>query len=129
MPSAFTTDPAHDRRWTSLRDGHREWLRHRPDLARQRVAPGDAFVDAGGLEECVLTVRGVDESRARVYSATDGKPNSGPGQAFHPEAAKDAGRSMTGQYRQGAALAAEPGAWGDCAEPVVPVSARRSKES
>jgi hypothetical protein len=58
---ALTTDPAHGGRWTSLRDGDREWLWHRQDPARERVAPGDAFVDAGGLEECVPTVRGTPD--------------------------------------------------------------------
>ncbi|MEU0950413.1 hypothetical protein ABZ379_48500 [Streptomyces canus] len=61
MPLALTTDPAHGGRWTSLRDGDREWLWHRPDPARHGVVPGDAFVDAGGLEECVPTVRGTPD--------------------------------------------------------------------
>ncbi|MEU9444133.1 hypothetical protein AB0D42_25150 [Streptomyces sp. NPDC048304] len=61
VPLAFTTDPAHGGRWTSLRAGDREWLWHRPDPARNGVAPGDAFVDAGGLEECVPTVRGTPD--------------------------------------------------------------------
>jgi len=53
-----TVDLAHGGRWTGLRAGDREWLWSRPDPARWRVRPGDAFVDAGGLEECVPTVRG-----------------------------------------------------------------------
>lgn len=53
-----TVDLAHGGRWTSLRAGAREWLWARPDPARDRVRPGDAFVDAGGLEECLPTVRG-----------------------------------------------------------------------
>lgn len=61
MPLAFSTDPAHGGRWTSLRDGDREWLWHRPDPARHTVVPGDAFVDAGGLEECLPTVRGTPD--------------------------------------------------------------------
>ena len=36
----------------------REWLWHRPDPARNRVRPGSDFVDVGGLEECLPTVRG-----------------------------------------------------------------------
>ncbi|MCQ8193297.1 hypothetical protein [Streptomyces rugosispiralis] len=53
----IVTDPAHGGRWTSLRaDGH-EWLWRRPAPERERVSPGDAFVDAGGLEECVPTVK------------------------------------------------------------------------
>jgi hypothetical protein len=53
-----TADPAHGGRWTSLRAAGREWLWHRPDPARAGVRPGDAFVDAGGLEECLPTVQG-----------------------------------------------------------------------
>ena len=53
-----TVDLAHGGRWTSLRAGDREWLWSRPDPARETVRPGDAFVDAGGLEECLPTVRG-----------------------------------------------------------------------
>jgi len=53
-----TVDLAHGGRWTGLRAGDREWLWSRPDPARETVRPGDAFVDAGGLEECLPTVRG-----------------------------------------------------------------------
>ncbi|MFD4022185.1 hypothetical protein ACFWRV_01495 [Streptomyces sp. NPDC058576] len=56
-----TTDPAHGGRWTSLTAGGREWLWHRDDPRRPGVAPGDPFVDAGGLEECLPTVRGVPD--------------------------------------------------------------------
>ncbi|MEU9388254.1 hypothetical protein AB0D38_48390, partial [Streptomyces sp. NPDC048279] len=55
------TDLAHGGRWTSLRHGGREWLWRRGDTGRDGVAPGDAFVDAGGLEECVPTVRGTPD--------------------------------------------------------------------
>jgi hypothetical protein len=48
-------------RWTSLCTAHREWLWSRVDPARSAVAPGDPFVDAGGLEECVPTVRGTPD--------------------------------------------------------------------
>ncbi|MFC3894567.1 hypothetical protein ACFOWZ_24060 [Lentzea rhizosphaerae] len=48
-------------RWTTLRTAHREWLWHRADPARSAVAPGDPFVDAGGLEECIPTVRGTPD--------------------------------------------------------------------
>jgi hypothetical protein len=54
-------DPAHGGRWTSLSGGGREWLWHRPGTARDAVSPGDAFVDAGGLEECLPTVRGLPD--------------------------------------------------------------------
>ncbi|MFI6019008.1 hypothetical protein ACIBCP_15455 [Streptomyces sp. NPDC051287] len=55
------TDPGHGGRWTSLRHGGREWLWRREDTGRDSAAPGDAFVDAGGLEECVPTVRGTPD--------------------------------------------------------------------
>ncbi|WP_392674923.1 hypothetical protein [Streptomyces sp. LN785] len=55
------TDPAHGGRWTSLRAGGREWLWHRDEPRRARAVPGDAFADAGGLEECVPTVRGTPD--------------------------------------------------------------------
>ncbi|MEY9926311.1 hypothetical protein ABH926_000933 [Catenulispora sp. GP43] len=48
-------------RWTSLRAGGREWLWRRPDPARRTVRPGDAFVDVGGVEECVPTIRGLPD--------------------------------------------------------------------
>jgi len=50
-------DAEHGGRWTSLRDPRgREWLWSRPDPARDRVEPGAAFVDVGGLEECYPTI-------------------------------------------------------------------------
>ncbi|TXL87567.1 hypothetical protein [Streptomyces sp. IB2014 016-6] len=58
---AVTTDLAHGGRWTSLRAGGREWLWRRDEPRRPHVAPGDAFADAGGLEECVPTVRGAPD--------------------------------------------------------------------
>lgn len=57
----IVTDPAHGGRWTSLRADGREWLWRRDGVGRADVAPGDAFVDAGGLEECVPTVRGTPD--------------------------------------------------------------------
>ncbi|WP_308011621.1 hypothetical protein [Streptomyces plumbidurans] len=57
----IVTDPAHGGRWTSLSAGGREWLWRRDGVGRERVSPGDAFVDAGGLEECVPTVRGTPD--------------------------------------------------------------------
>lgn len=54
-----TTDPALGGRWTTLLSASgRDWLWHRPDPARASARPGVAFVDAGGLEECVPTIRG-----------------------------------------------------------------------
>ncbi|WP_369227200.1 hypothetical protein AB5J52_42540 [Streptomyces sp. R39] len=61
MPLDVVTDLAHGGRWTSLRHGGREWLWRRESPGRHRVAPGDAFVDAGGVEECVPTVRGTPD--------------------------------------------------------------------
>ncbi|MFJ9539055.1 hypothetical protein ACIRPX_17540 [Streptomyces sp. NPDC101225] len=61
-PPRIVTDPAHGGRWTSLHAGGREWLwRREPPTGRGGVSPGDAFVDAGGLEECVPTVRGTPD--------------------------------------------------------------------
>lgn len=57
----ITTDLAHGGRWTSLRAGSREWLWHRDEPRRAGAAPGEPFADAGGLEECVPTVRGVPD--------------------------------------------------------------------
>ncbi|SDO84374.1 hypothetical protein SAMN05216259_113111 [Actinacidiphila guanduensis] len=54
----ITADPARGGRWTSLHAAGREWLWHREEPRRAGVVPGDAFADAGGLEECVPTVRG-----------------------------------------------------------------------
>jgi hypothetical protein len=53
-----SVDLDHGGRWTSLRLAGHEWLWRRDDPRRGAVAPGDPFVDAGGLEECVPTVRG-----------------------------------------------------------------------
>ena len=61
IPLTATTDATRGGRWTSLRGGGREWLWHRDEPRRARVIPGDPFADAGGLEECVPTVRGVPD--------------------------------------------------------------------
>ncbi|MBB2947310.1 hypothetical protein FB565_007078 [Actinoplanes lutulentus] len=58
VPLSVRFDAALGGRWTSLSSGHREWLWQRRDHARSAVRPGDPFVDAGGLEECLPTVRG-----------------------------------------------------------------------
>ncbi|WP_432164162.1 hypothetical protein [Streptomyces tendae] len=60
-PVRIVTDPEHGGRWTSLQAGGREWLWHREAPDRAGAAPGSAFVDAGGLEECVPTVRGTPD--------------------------------------------------------------------
>jgi hypothetical protein len=54
-------DLEHGGRWKSLRTAQREWLWSRPEPRRHGVRPGDAFVDAGGLEECFPTVRGTPD--------------------------------------------------------------------
>lgn len=56
-----TTDPELGGRWTSLRLAGREWLWQRDEPARRSVRPGDPFIDAGGLEECIPTVRGTPD--------------------------------------------------------------------
>jgi hypothetical protein len=61
VPLYVEVDHALGGRWTSLRTAHREWLWHRSDPARSTVTPGIPFVDAGGLEECVPTVRGTPD--------------------------------------------------------------------
>lgn len=58
LAASVAADAAHGGRWTSLQVAGREWLWRRPDPARETVQPGDPFVDAGGLEECIPTVRG-----------------------------------------------------------------------
>jgi len=74
IPLAFEVDAAHGGRWTSVRGGGREWLWHREEPRRARVAPGDAFADAGGLEECLPTVRGIPDhgdAWSRAWTAID----------------------------------------------------------
>jgi galactose mutarotase-like enzyme len=61
LPVRVATDPDHGGRWTSLTAGGREWLWHRDEPRRRVVRPGDPFADAGGLEECVPTVRGLPD--------------------------------------------------------------------
>jgi hypothetical protein len=58
QPAPVRVDLSHGGRWTSLCLAGREWLWRRDDPGRGRVAPGDPFIDAGGIEECVPTVRG-----------------------------------------------------------------------
>jgi hypothetical protein len=58
------TDLAHGGRWTSLRLADREWLWSRDEPRRAVVSAGDRFVDAGGLEECIPTVRGTPDHGA-----------------------------------------------------------------
>lgn len=55
------TDLDHGGRWTSLLVGGRQWLWSRRAPGRHAAGPGDGFVDAGGLEECIPTVRGIPD--------------------------------------------------------------------
>lgn len=65
VPLTLVTDLRHGGRWVSLRSPAREWLWTNPaeGIAESRaaVAPGDSFVDAGGVEECLPTIRGVPD--------------------------------------------------------------------
>ncbi|MEV2211478.1 hypothetical protein AB0H86_08415 [Streptomyces sp. NPDC050997] len=61
VPLDIVTDLAHGGRWTSLRTEQKEWLWRREAPERENVSPGDTFLDAGGLEECVPTVRGTPD--------------------------------------------------------------------
>lgn len=76
-------DLVHGGRWTSLRAGSREWL-WRPrwqQAARAKVRPGDSFVDAGGLEECLPTVRGRPD-HGQVWSRPWRAPGAVTGRDF-----------------------------------------------
>ncbi|MFE4830051.1 hypothetical protein [Streptomyces sp. NPDC056672] len=92
------TDLAHGGRWTSLRGGGggreehggggedgggggREWLWFRDEPRRAGVRPGDAFADAGGLEECVPTIRGTPDhgdAWSRVWRRAADRPPGEP---------------------------------------------------
>jgi hypothetical protein len=73
--ASVATDLSHGGRWTSLRLASREWLWCRDVPERAVVRAGEGFVDAGGLEECVPTVRGVPDHGAawsRAWFRMDG---------------------------------------------------------
>lgn len=61
VPLRVVADAALGGRWTSLSGGGREWLWRGTQPGRADVRPDAAFVDAGGLEECLPTVRGVPD--------------------------------------------------------------------
>ncbi|MDH6464116.1 hypothetical protein M2302_004313 [Micromonospora sp. A200] len=61
VPLRVGSDDPHGGRWTTLCGDGREWLWRRPGTGRDEVRPGDPFVDAGGLEECLPTVRGLPD--------------------------------------------------------------------
>jgi hypothetical protein len=74
IPLTVKTDPEHGGRWFSLRGRTREWLWQRDEPRRDRVNVGDDFADAGGLEECVPTVRGTPDhgdAWTRAWTALD----------------------------------------------------------
>ncbi|RAG87232.1 hypothetical protein DN069_02450 [Streptacidiphilus pinicola] len=67
-------DATHGGRWTQLSGAGREWLWQRDEPLRAQVVPGDRFVDAGGLEECIPTVRGTPDhgdAWSRAWTAGD----------------------------------------------------------
>ena len=82
------TDPARGGRWTSLAAGGREWLWRRDEPRRASRVPGDPFADAGGLEECVPTVRGRpdhgDAWTRRWYPEPDPDPDLDPADGVGP---------------------------------------------
>ncbi|GAA1283155.1 hypothetical protein Psi02_30850 [Planotetraspora silvatica] len=101
-------DLARGGRWTSLAGGGREWLWSRPDPDRETAAPGADFVDVGGLEECLPTVRGLPDhgdvwSRPWDGSAADSSVR-GEGFELRRTVAEEAG-TVVASYR----LSAEPG--------------------
>lgn len=61
VPLLFDVKLEQGGRWTSLTGGGREWLWSRHDPARLTVETGAAFVEAGGVEECLPTVRGTPD--------------------------------------------------------------------
>lgn len=78
-PLHVSVDLEHGGRCTSLRTPTREWLWTHPDpdtaRSRSRVQPGDAFVDAGGIEECLPTVNGTPDHGdvwSRPWRTADG---------------------------------------------------------
>jgi hypothetical protein len=74
-------DAAHGGRWTSMRGRTgREWLRRNDIPGRDTVRPGDGFVDAGGLEECLPTIDG-DPDHGAVWS----RPWTAAGDALRVE--------------------------------------------
>jgi hypothetical protein len=83
-PLTVRTDLALGGRWTSLATPEREWLWRNPrvsDADRAAVAPGDAFVDAGGGEECFPTLNGPSdhgEVWSRPWSVDPGGSGGDP---------------------------------------------------
>ena len=113
MPLAVRTDPRHGGRWTSLTAGGREWLWHHPDpaVARARgdVVPGQVFVDAGGVEECLPTIDGLPDHGAVWCVPWESRPAGDMARA----GALTIARSLTvreGTIRAAYAITGPPGA-------------------
>jgi hypothetical protein len=107
VPLRIATDPGHGGRWTSLRAGGREWLWHRAEPRRAHAAPGDTFADAGGLEECVPTVRGLPDhgdAWSRPWTPTSADGSAAPG-AYAADAAGVPARARTDIIAGGDGLA------------------------
>ena len=108
VPLRIATDPRHGGRWTSLRAGGREWLWHRAEPRRHRAVPGEPFPDAGGLEECVPTVRGLpDHGDAWSRAWTPTGPDEPVGPVTHTVACPDfrLTRTLTTGSADGAVIA------------------------
>ena len=94
-----------------MRGGGREWLWHRDEPRRAHVIPGDAFADAGGLEECVPTVRGVPDhgdAWSRAWTVADDAELAHVVRCAHFELTRSIDvrtGAVVAEYR----LAAEPG--------------------
>jgi hypothetical protein len=108
-PASAGVDLDHGGRWTSLRLGAREWLWHREEPRRARVSPGDDFADAGGIEECVPTIRGLpdhgDAWSRRWRSIYDGAAEVHCDDFTLRRAIFAAGSRVSARYR----LTADPG--------------------
>ncbi|MBY8879338.1 hypothetical protein [Actinacidiphila acidipaludis] len=108
VPVSVGTDPRHGGRWTSLRAGGREWLWHRAEPRRAGAVPGDPFADAGGLEECVPTVRGLpDHGDAWSRAWAPGGPEAPAGPVTHTVECPGfrLTRTLTGRAADGAVIA------------------------
>lgn len=104
-------DAAHGGRWPSLRGRNgREWLWRRDAPGRASVRPGDPFVDAGGMEECLPTIGG-EPDHGDVWSRPwrpdgDGLAVEVDGRRLWRRTTVD-GSGVHSSYR----LTADPGWW------------------